>query len=169
MKLLIVNALPQDDPAVPEAIQALRDGAEESRVISAYEMNLRPCVGCNACWLVTPGVCALKDGYEELLKAYLEYDAEVFLSSTALDFVDHRMKNIIDRLLPLVTMYIHIVDGQCRHTPRYAKRFRFGLLYRGAADGAYLNRWMDRVMLNIGGESLGAYPITEAKGVLSCI
>ena len=34
---------------------------------------------------------------------------------------------------------------------------------------AYLNHWMERVMLNLGGESLGAYPIDHAKEVLSCI
>ena len=41
--------------------------------------------------------------------------------------------------------------------------------WAGAADGAYLNRWMDRVMLNLGGESLGARPISEAKELLVCI
>lgn len=169
MRLLIVDLLPEGDETALAAIRTLREGAEECRVIHAYEKNLRPCVGCNACWLVTPGICAIRDGYEELLKAYLEYDAAVFLAGTALNFVDHRMKNTVDRLLPLATMYIHIVDGQCRHVPRYEKDLRFGLLYSGAADGAYLNRWMDRVMLNLGGESLGAYPITEAKEVLACI
>lgn len=118
---------------------------------------------------MTPGICAVKDGYEELLKAYLAYDATIFLSGTALNFVDHRMKNVIDRLLPLVTMYVHIVDGQCRHVPRYEKKLRFGLLYAGSADGEYLNRWMERVMLNFGGESLGVSPISDAKEVLSCI
>ncbi|MGN1026461.1 MAG: hypothetical protein ACI4P4_08645, partial [Faecousia sp.] len=83
--------------------------------------------------------------------------------------VDHRMKNVIDRILPLATMYIHIVDSQCRHVPRYDKKLRFGLLYSGPADRAYLNHWMDRVMLNLGGESLGTYPIDHAKEVLSCI
>ena len=118
---------------------------------------------------MTPGVCSLRDGYEELLKAYLEYDVTVFLAGTALNFVDHRMKNVIDRILPLATMYIRIVDGQCRHVPRYEKKLRLGLLYSGTADGAYLNRWMERVALNLGGESLGSYPIAEAKEVLSCI
>ena len=169
MKLLIVNTLPTDDPAAISAIHTLGKAVPDHRVIHTYEMALRPCVGCNACWLKTPGVCAIRDGYEELLKAYLEYDAAVFLSGTALDFVDHRMKNIIDRLLPLATMYIHIVDGQCRHVPRYDKKLRFGLLYAGAADRAYLNRWMERVTLNFGGESLGAYPISNAGEVLSCI
>ena len=169
MSLLIVNLLPEDDPSALTAIETLGAAVPDHRVIHAYEKNLRPCVGCNACWLVTPGVCSLRDGYEELLKAYLEYDATVFLAGTALNFVDHRMKNVIDRILPLATMYIHIVDGQCRHVPRYEKDLRFGLLYSGTADGTYLNRWMERVTLNLGGESLGSYPIAEAKEVLSCI
>ena len=169
MSLLIVNLLPEDDPSALTAIETLGAAVPDHRVIHAYEKNLRPCVGCNACWLKTPGVCAIRDGYEELLKAYLEYDAAVFLSGTALDFVDHRMKNIIDRLLPLATMYIHIVDGQCRHVPRYGKRLRFGLLYKGVADEAYLREWMDRVMLNLGGSSIGVFPITQAEEVHACI
>ena len=66
-------------------------------------------------------------------------------------------------------MYVHIVDGQCRHVPRYEKKLRFCLLYAGSADKAYLNRWMERVMLNFGGESLGAYSISDVKEVLSCM
>ena len=169
MSLLIVNLLPEDAPEALTAIETLSAAVPDHRVIHAYEKNLRPCVGCNACWLVTPGVCSLRDGYEELLKAYLEHDTTVFLAGTALNFVDHRMKNVIDRILPLATMYIHIVDGQCRHVPRYEKKLRLGLLYSGTADGTYLNRWMERVALNLGGESLGSYPIAEAKEVLSCI
>ena len=169
MSLLIANLLPEDAPEALTAIETLSAAVPDHRVIHAYEKNLRPCVGCNACWLVTPGVCSLRDGYEELLKAYLEYDATVFLAGTALNFVDHRTKNVIDRILPLATMYIHIVDGQCRHVPRYEKKLRLGLLYSGTADGAYLSHWMERVALNLGGESLGSYPIAEAKEVLSCI
>ena len=169
MRLLIVNTLPKDSPAAQAAIRTLCGSASDCRVIHACERNLHSCVGCNACWLKTPGVCAIQDGYEELLKAYLAYDATVFLSGTALNFVDYRMKNIIDRMLPLVTMHIHIVDGQCRHVPRYDKKLRFGLLYFGSSDKEYLNRWMDRVMLNFGGESLGACPISDAEEVLSCI
>ena len=168
-KLLIVSALPETDPTTQTAIQTLKCSGTDLQVIHAYEQHFHPCVGCNACWLVTPGICAIKDGYEELLKAYLQYDAVLFLSGTALNFVNHRMKNLIDRLLPLVTMYIRIVDGQCRHVPRYDKKFRFGLLYAGSADRAYLNRWMERVMLNFDGESLGAYPMENAQEVLSCI
>lgn len=168
-KILIVNTLKKDNPDVIRALESLEKGAEEIHVIHIYERNIHPCIGCNACWLVTPGICSIRDGYDELLKAYLQYDAAIFLSGTALNFVDYRMKNVIDRTLPLVTMYVHIVDGQCRHVPRYDKKLRFGLLYSGFADNDYLNYWMDRVMLNFGGESLGAYPMSDVKEVLSCI
>lgn len=169
MSLLIVNTLPKDDENAWSAIHTLSSGTADCNVIHVYEREFSPCVGCNACWLRTPGVCAIRDGYDELLKAYLHYDATVFLCGTALNFVDHRMKHVIDRVLPLATMYTCIVDGQCRHVPRYDKRFRFGLLYSGAADNAYLNRWMKRVMLNFMGESLGAYPMEQAKEVLPCM
>lgn len=169
MSLLIVNTLPKDNDYALSAIHTLSSGTADCHVINTYERNFSPCVGCNACWLRTPGVCSIKDTYDELLKAYLEYDSTVFLCGTALNFVDYRMKNVIDRVLPLVTMYTCIVDGQFRHVPRYDKNFRFGLLYSGEADNAYLNRWMDRVMLNFMGENLGAYPIESAKEVLSCI
>ena len=169
MKLLIVSTLPHDDPSAQAAIQELRTAVSACKVLNAYEMKISPCVGCNFCWLKTPGVCAIQDDYTKILKGYLEYDATVFLAGTALNFVDHRMKNVIDRLLPLATMYTHIVDGQCRHVPRYERKYRFGLLYAGAADQAYLNEWLSRVALNFDGSSLGAYPIPQAKEVLSYI
>ena len=34
-------------------------------------MNIKGCIGCNNCWLVTPGVCTIKDAYEELLMKFL--------------------------------------------------------------------------------------------------
>lgn len=164
--VLIVNTLSEEK--AQEAIDRLTVGRAEYRVIHTEGLHIRPCIGCNSCWLKTPGVCAVHDGYEEILKAYLQYDVTVFLAETALGFVDHRMKNLIDRLLPLVTMYTCIVDGQCRHVPRYDKKYRFGLLYDGEADKDYLNEWFERVMLNFGGVSLGAYPIEESGRVLKC-
>lgn len=167
MSILIVNTLPED--AAREAVALLAARSSDCRVIHTRGMHLQPCVGCNACWLRTPGICALRDGYEEILRACLRYDAVIFLAGTALNFVDHHMKNVVDRLLPLVTMYTRIVDGQCRHVPRYNKTYRFGLLYAGAADRTYLNEWLGRVALNMAGVSLGARPIEEAEEAFACI
>ena len=165
MRLLIVNTLPKEAPAAQAAVQELRENVTELRVINAYEMELQPCVGCNACWLKTPGICSIKDGYDELLRAYLEYDSAVFICGTALNFVDHRMKNVIDRILPLLTMLLAVEDGQMRHVARYKKRLRWGMVYAGEADEDYMNRWMKRVTDNARGECLGAFPASRAQEV----
>lgn len=169
MSLLIVNTLSCGDPEALNTIGTLCRTSEDFKIINAYEMNLKPCIGCNSCWLKTPGICSVKDGYEELLKGYLKYDETVFISGTSLDFVDHRMKNVIDRLLPLGVMYLHFVNGQCRHIPRYDKEFRFGLLYSGKADEEYIKLWFDRVMLNFNGRNIGVFPISQAKELSLCI
>ena len=56
MKLLIVNTLLEEHPAVQAAIHDLQSGASDCKVIHAYEMDIRPCVGCNFCWPKTPGI-----------------------------------------------------------------------------------------------------------------
>ncbi len=169
MRLLITNTLAENDPAAEKAIAALSVKAAEHRVIQAGNMQIGPCIGCNACWLKTPGICAVKDDYEQILQAYLQYDTTVYIAGTALGFIDHRAKNIVDRILPLATMYTCIVDGQMRHVPRYSKKFRFGLVYAGAADQAYLEHWMERFALNMHGVSLGVFPVGRIEEAASCI
>ncbi|MDD3746322.1 MAG: flavodoxin family protein [Anaerostipes sp.] len=163
MSLLIVNVLPMEEEVAQRAIQLLKP----DKVWETTTMRLLPCLGCNDCWLKTPGICAIKDDYSELLKDYLAYDTTIFLAGTALGFIDYRMKNLADRLLPLATMYTQVVNGEMRHVPRYDKHYRFGLLYKGEADDAYVNRWLVRMALNMNGVSLGAFPIEQAEEVFS--
>ncbi len=76
--LVVVNTLPKDDPSVQAAINALTAKAESGEVIHTEDMKILPCVGCNACWLKTPGVCAIRDDQETILRAFLRYDAAIF-------------------------------------------------------------------------------------------
>lgn len=165
MKLLIINTLPKESAAAQSAIAALLQKAPDATVIQTEDKHISPCIGCNACWLKTPGVCAVKDDYEPILTAMLKHDTILYLSGTALDFVDYKMKNVIDRILPLATMYTCIVNGEMRHVPRYDKAFRFGLLYSGTADQDYLTHWMERVSLNMHAQSLGALPVEQVQEV----
>lgn len=79
------------------------------------------------------------------------------------------MKDVIDRILPMATMYTRVEDGQTRHVPRYKKEFRFGLLYAGNGNQAYLTHWMDRFCLNFHRISLGAFPIESYEEVDICM
>lgn len=169
MSLLIINTLKEKSPILQDALKHLTTKTDDYLIIDTTQMNINSCIGCNACWLITPGICSLKDDYEQILKAILQYDTTIFISDTALGFVSYRTKNIIDRMLPLATMYTHVENGQMRHIPRYEKKFQFGLLYSGICDVEYIDQWLERVALNFKGRSMGVYSIEQYKEVILCI
>lgn len=169
MNLLIINTLEENDPVAKNAISVLVAKTSSHTIFHTTKMKISPCIGCNACWLKTPGVCAVKDDYEQILKASLQHDATIIISDTSLGFIRYKAKNVVDRMLPLATMYTHIVDGQMRHIPRYEKSFRFGLVYSGTADIEYLEQWLGRFALNFNGISIGTFPVEKCEEVLLCI
>lgn len=168
MSLLIINTLEENVPAAKDAISNLSAKTSLHTIFHTTNMRITPCIGCNACWLKTPGICAVKDDYEQILKACLQHDTTIIISDTSLGFISYKAKNIVDRMLPLATMYTHVVDGQMRHIPRYEKKFRFGLVYSGVADIGYMEQWLRRFALNFNGVSIGAYPIEKCREVSLC-
>ena len=66
--------------------------------IDALDINISHCLGCNFCWLKTPGQCVIKDGYEPILKKISKADQVWLISDTRFGFVTYKTKNIIDRV-----------------------------------------------------------------------
>lgn len=137
--------------------------------ISAAGMHISHCIGCNYCWLKTPGICAIKDDYEPILKKMSKADQLWLISDTRFGFVSYQTKNIVDRILPLGTMYLKIKDGQTRHVMRYDKFPDIGVIYTGNGDQSYLERWCGRTALNFGSRSLGVFPAENRKEAISCM
>lgn len=163
MKYLIISTLSPNDVQIKSVIDELCSMLNDVTVIYTDEMNISACVGCNSCWLRTPGICPIKDDYEQLFIQYLQFDSVIFITETKFGFVSYKMKNIIDRMLPMLTMYLKFYDGQMRHVSRYKKSLRMGILYIGDSDKEYLNEWMTRAMLNLHGASLGVYEISKRE------
>ena len=133
--------------------------------INTYEYKLGNCVGCTHCWLKTPGVCVINDDWEALFKRILAADAVVFIAEAKLGFVSYKMKNIVDRLIPIITPYTMIHNGEMRHVLRYDKSPNIGLIYTGSGDAEFLTVWLERVTLNFFSRSLGVYNIMESEGI----
>lgn len=74
---------------------------KDFQIYNVINDNIHHCIGCTNCWLKTPGICSIKDDFEVLFSSFVASDTIVLLSDTRKGFVDSRMKNIIDRLLPL--------------------------------------------------------------------
>ncbi len=166
--VLVVNTT--SDTSVTDKI---RKGAEEKgadiEIVEAGSLKISHCIGCNHCWLKTPGVCAIKDDYEGILKRLIHADQMWVISDTALGFIDHKGKNIYDRILPLATMYLKFSGDQMRHVARYDQKTDMGLIITGDAEKEYLKRWNERAALNFESRSLGVYDVNEIKEAVSCM
>lgn len=131
--------------------------------LDTTELKLAGCVGCNDCWLVTPGYCRLKDDMEIVLKEVLQSDQVYFVTEGKNGFISYKLKTITERLMPLVTMKLKIKKGAYRHVSRYKKKYRFGVIYSGESDKAYIEEWLKCFMINMLGETLGVYELGEIK------
>ena len=165
--VLIVNTT--SNKTVTEQLRQLVNGDAEIDVVEASELKISNCVGCNYCWLKTPGICSIHDDYEIILKKLLKADQMWVISDTALGFLDHKGKNIFDRILPIVTMYLKFKDKEMRHVLRYDRKTDIGIIYNGDLDREYLARWNERAAINFESKSLGVFPVEELKEAAACM
>lgn len=166
--VLIVNTT--KDTNITKELQALTvNKGIETEIVEAGDMKISHCIGCNYCWLKTPGVCSIKDDYEEILKKIIKADDLWVISDTALGFIDHKGKNIFDRILPIATMYLKFKGDQMRHVPRYDHSPDIGLIVTGEADMDYLDKWVLRCALNFESTALGAFGKDELEEAVSCM
>ena len=156
MKALVLNTLGNDHT---EQIQALIKD-KEVEIIDTSDMKIAHCMGCNQCWLKTPGICAIKDDYEVILKKLVGADNLWIVSDTRFGFLDYKGKRLMDRIMPMLNMTVGFRDGWMRHELRYHP-LNIGLLYTGTADLTLMEDWCKRTAANIGGQSLGAIALTE--------
>ncbi len=166
--ILVVNTT-SDTSLTEEIRQAAGAKAGEIDIVEAAELKIGHCIGCNFCWLKTPGECAVKDDYEIILKKLIHADQYWVISDTALGFIDHKGKNVFDRILPILTMNLHFVGDQMRHISRYGKNADLGIIYKGDADKEYLERWAERAALNLESRSLGVFDESKIKEAVSCM
>ena len=151
MKTLVLNTLGND---YTEQITALIKD-KEVEIVDTSDMKIVHCMGCNQCWLKTPGICAYKDDYEIILKKLVQADNLWIVSDTRFGFLDYKGKRLMDRIMPMLNMTIGFRDGWMRHELRYHP-LNIGLLYKGDADQMMMEDWCKRTAVNIGGHSLGA-------------
>lgn len=169
MKLMIDTTKERIGKQILEELFHSGGNPDEFELIDTTGMHISHCIGCNHCWLKTPGICAIKDDYALILQKMSKADQVWLISDTRFGFVSYQTKNIVDRVMPLATMYLKIKDGQMRHVMRYDHQPDFGIIYTGEGNQDYLNRWCQRMALNFGSRSLGAFREEHRKGAISCM
>jgi multimeric flavodoxin WrbA len=125
-KTVLIDGTSGDCAAVSEAIASvLAEGGADVRIFSGNDLRMTNCIGCFGCWLETPGLCRFKEpAAQALLAAYVQSDTVVLLAPVALGGYAFRLKQVVDRTLPILLPYMSRQHGEVHHLPRYAKRPR---------------------------------------------
>ena len=156
---LVLNMLESGNRS--EQIKALLAGKDENfEIVNTADMKIAHCMGCNMCWLKTPGVCAIRDDYEIILKKLVAAENFWIVADTKFGFVGYRGKRVLDRVVPMLNMYIEFRDGWERHQLRYHP-LNFGVIYKGDGNQELLEEWSMRVARNLAGHSLGVFALDK--------
>ena len=166
--VLVINTL--KDKLCNKHIASLFDKANSQfQMIDTNDLEIHHCIGCNVCWLKTPGQCVIKDDYKQIIQQLVDAQNLWLVSDTRYGFLDFRGKRIMDRIMPMLNVNVEIRDGWTRHQLRY-HALNVGVLYRGNGNQELLEEWCERCAMNLGGKSLGVISLDKnGKEVASCM
>jgi multimeric flavodoxin WrbA len=132
-RIMLVNGNPkvgksEFDAYCQDLVQRLTSEGNEVRLVTLRDKTIGDCIGCYACWLKTPGICALNDDQVEILKGYVWADLVILASPVIMGFVSSLLKKTNDRMIPLAHPFLRLDQHRMAHFPRYDLKVRTGLL-----------------------------------------
>ncbi len=107
---------------------------ENALVVSPADGEIRPCSGCFGCWIKTPGVCVIKDGYQFFGANLAGASRFTVISEICYGGYSPFVKNVIDRSIACFLPFFMIKDGKMRHTARKGRVSSFRVLAYGSAE-----------------------------------
>jgi multimeric flavodoxin WrbA len=123
MKVVAISSSPSMDKSNTSLIltpflDGMREAGAEVELLYTRKLKINPCQGEFNCWVKTPGTCFQKDDMQLLLPKLAEADIWVLATPLYVDGMTGPMKNLVDRVLPLVEPFFELRDGHCRHPAR---------------------------------------------------
>ena len=117
--------------------------------------RLRACAGCFGCWIKTPGLCVLPDGFDRIAVRMHAADEIVVLSRCTFGGFSSFVKNVFDRSIGGVQPFFGVVEGEMHHRRRYPGEKPLTVRFRGAGiskeEQALARRYVAAVCRNLRG------------------
>lgn len=149
---LIINGI--TDPSFDEFEEHLEQVAHtDSKYFKLRDMTINYCQGCWDCWVKTPGKCALKDDYEQILSVMPSADLVTVITPIIAGYESSLVKTFSDRMIPVAHPYIEMYKGEQHHRQRYGKNPDYKLIiledeFTTEEDIIAIKELYERMMLN---------------------
>lgn len=100
-------------------------------IIISDNGTIRNCIGCFGCWIKTPGVCVLKDNYNNMGELLSKCDELIIISQCVYGSYSPFIRNIWDRSIPYLLPYFITRNGETHHLNRYKNNFSLSVHFYG--------------------------------------
>ncbi|MCK5219217.1 NAD(P)H-dependent oxidoreductase [bacterium] len=139
MKITILNGNPNSsnrifDNYLSTLAARLKTSQHNTEILTCRDMFLKPCVGCWDCWVRTPGQCSHPDDTTRTRRAILHSDLTIWASPLIMGFTSALLKIVQDKMIPILSPFFRLSQGEIHHQPRYPHYPKFGLLLGPEAD-----------------------------------
>ncbi len=111
--------------------ESLQPNVHKDTVIISDKGSIKNCIGCFGCWIKTPGVCVLKDGYHNMGVLLSKCSELLIISKCLYGSYSPFVRNVIDRCIPYVLPYFVQKNGETHHKNRYANTVDFSVHFYG--------------------------------------
>ncbi len=123
MRVLAINGSPLKDKGnTARILQPFLDGLSDSgaavEVLYTRDLQIMPCQEDFQCWLKSPGHCAQQDDMQMVHVKLRAADVWVFATPVFVWGPSGPLKNLMDRMLPLIEPFITLQAGHCSHPIR---------------------------------------------------
>ena len=102
----------------------------EHQIISP-QSEIKPCIGCFACWTKTPGQCVINDGYDKTGITMGKCDELIIISECRYGSVSSFVKNVQDRAISYLHPCFVIKKGEMHHKRRYFNILKLSAYFYG--------------------------------------
>jgi multimeric flavodoxin WrbA len=122
MNILVINGSPKGEGSnTMKLTRAFLRGAgwSDAKTITVADTKITPCLGCFSCWRKTPGACVIRDDMNDVLSGIIAADVIVWAFPLYYFSVPGKLKNLIDRQLPLNLPFMAGGNESGGHPARY--------------------------------------------------
>ena len=116
LKVIAFNSSPKMEGGATSVVlkpllEGMKDAGADVELVYLQRLDIRPCLGCFACWLKTPGICVQDDQMAGLLQRIAGSDIVVYATPLYVDGMNAQMKTLLDRSIPLLQPFF--VESPC--------------------------------------------------------
>lgn len=125
MHILVINGSPKGDKSNTYRLTSafldgmMLQGEHDVKTVMTKKLDIRPCLGCFACWNKTPGTCCIRDDMADVIGNMLWADLIIWSFPLYYFSVPGPLKNLMDRQLPMTLPFMSEDAESGGHPSRY--------------------------------------------------